>query len=201
MKPSAHNRWLERSFNKEDEPFDLGGSFSRDTVQPVTSFASCQQDQRLGGGPNLSSKACCPFFDVCFAEHLAGLPPAPWSGGTAFDFKVLQPIISASCQFASLRLVLTGWFLGTTSHGTFRAPVHTTWFSFLGTWNHASLRTLLCFVFWLSVTLTHVASTSLFKTTFSVAPWYNNITTIYPINSRRFGSCAILLYPSDRGYF
>ena len=128
MKPSAHNRWLERSFNKEDEPFDLGGSFSCDTVQPVTSFASCQQDQRLGGGPNLSSKACCPFFDVCFAEHLAGLPPAPWSGGTAFDFKVLQPIISASCQFTSLRLVLTENFWELPHTGRLGLP----WFALHG---------------------------------------------------------------------
>ena len=92
MKPSAHNRWLERSFNKEDEPFDLGGSFSCDTVQPVTSFASCQQDQRLGGGPNLSSKACCPFLDICCALYLTGLPPALGLGE--------QLSISRSCDLS-----------------------------------------------------------------------------------------------------
>ena len=138
MKPSAHNRWLERSFNKEDEPFDLGGSFSRDTVQPVTSFALCPA-QRIGSS-QLKLPSILPFFDICFALYLAGLPPAPWSGGTAFDFKVLQPIISASCQFTSLRLVLTENFWELPHTGRLGLPCTPHGFLFLarGTTPHSA---------------------------------------------------------------
>ena len=105
MKPSAHNRWLERSFNKEDEPFDLGGSFSRDTVQPVTSFALCPA-QRIGSS-QLKLPSILPFFDICFALYLAGLPPAPWSGGVIASLLTTR----TSINFSQHHKVYSTWLL------------------------------------------------------------------------------------------
>ena len=105
MKPSAHNRWLERSFNKEDEPFDLGGSFSCDTVQPVTSFALCPA-QRIGSS-QLKLPSILPFFDICFALYLAGLPPAPWSGGVIASLLTTR----ISINFSHHSKVYSTWLL------------------------------------------------------------------------------------------
>ena len=149
MKPSAHNRWLERSFNKEDEPFDLGGSISRDTVQPATSFALCPA-QRIGSS-QLKLSSILPFFDICFALYLAGLPPAPWSGGQLLASRphdLSFQLAASHYQFISLRLVLTAAFGNLPHTGRLGLP----WFAlhgflFLARGTTLSLHTLLCFVF------------------------------------------------------
>lgn len=125
---------------------------------------------KVGGGPNLSSKACCPFFDVMQSRHLAGLPPAPWSGGQLSVSRSHN--LSYQLAASSLPCVWSSqWIIGNFPHtGRLGLPCTPHGFLFLarGTTPHSAH----CCASYsdLNVTLTHVASTSLFKTTFSVAP-------------------------------
>lgn len=126
------------------------------------------------GSSQLKLPSILPFFDICFALYLAGLPPAPWSGG---QLLVSRPhdlslqLAASHYQFISLRLVLTVAFGNLPHTGRLGLPwlaLHGFLFLARGTTPHSAH----CCASYsdLNVTLTHVASTSLFKTTFSVAP-------------------------------